>query len=95
MSTILTSVITAITTVLLATVIFVLVQIAVCKHLKPSSGEGEHQGTGDGPVYDKVYEGGRSATSDPTYMEITGRGGEDSIIILKENEAYTQVGRIT
>ena len=67
-STTLASVITAIATALLATAIFVLVQIAVCKcHPKFTPGGAEEVDGGKEDV----------AVSDPTYiyMEVDGRGG--------------------
>ena len=74
-SVVLASVITAITTVLLATVIFVLVQIAVCKcHPKftPGGAEtGTSAGDGEGREYEQMNMGkGGVAVSDPTYMEV-------------------------
>ena len=77
-SIVLASVITAIATALLATVIFVLVQIAVCKcQLRPEPQVQEYEEV-DGGV----------AVSDPTYMEV--RGGEKggNIFPLKKNKAY-------
>ena len=82
-------------TALLATVIFVLVQIAVCKcHPKFTPG-GAETGTsagGEGQVYEQV-DGGEEgvAVSDPTYMEVGaggGGGGGGNTFQLKENEAY-------
>ena len=91
-STALASVITAIVTALLATVIFVLVQIsAVCKcHPKFTPG-GAETGTssgGEGQEYEEVDGGGGGvAVGDPTYMEVDGGGGGNTFQ-LKENEAY-------
>ncbi len=90
-STVLASVITALTTALLATVIFVLVQIALCKYhpkfktvtaelATPAGGEGQ-------AVYEQVDGEGGVAVSDPTYMEV-GAGGGGNTMELKENEAY-------
>ena len=83
-------VITAIVTALLATVIFVLALIAVCKcHPKFTPG-GAETGTsagGEGQVYEQVDGGeGGVAVSDPTYMEVGAGGG--NTFQLKENEAY-------
>ena len=93
-STALASIITAIATSLLATVISVLVMIAVCKcHPKFTPGEAE-TGTsagGEGHEYEEVDGGGGGvAVSDPTYMEVDGGGGRGggNTIKLKENEAY-------
>jgi hypothetical protein len=75
-STALASVITAIATALLATVIFVLILIAVCKcHPKFTPG-GAETGTsagGEGQEYEQVDVG--VAVSDPTYMEVGDRKG--------------------
>ena len=70
----LASVITAIITALLATVIFVLEQIAVCMcHPKftPGGAEtGTSAGEGEGQEYEQMDTGeGGVAMSDPTYME--------------------------
>ena len=90
-SNILTPVISAIITALLATVIFVLVQIAVCKcHPKFTPGGAETGTTvgGEGQVYEQVD--GGVVVSDPTYMEVGpgGGGGGGNTFQLKENEAY-------
>ena len=86
-STALASVITAIATALLATVIFVLV-IAVCKcHPKFTPGRAETSAGGEGQEYEEV-DGGKVAVSDPTYMEVDGGGGGGNTFQLKENEAY-------
>ena len=96
MPVILASVISVVITALLATVIFVLVQIAVCKcHPKFTPG-GAETGTsagGEGQVYEQVDGGERGvAVSDPTYMEVGagggGGGGGGNTFQLKENEAY-------
>jgi hypothetical protein len=101
-STALASVITAIATALLATVIFVLVQIAVCKchpNFTPGgAGAGTSAGGEDGGVsetgeereYEVMDEGkeGGKATGYPTYMEVGDRDGGRSTILLQENEAY-------
>ena len=92
-STALASVITAIATALLATVISVLVMIAVCKcHPKFTPG-GAETGTsagGEGQEYEVDGGGGGVAVSDPTYMVVDGRGGRGggNSFQLKENEAY-------
>jgi hypothetical protein len=87
-STALASVITAIATALLATVIFVLVQIAVCKcHPKftPGGAEIGLPAGGEGQEYDV----GVGGVGDPTYMEV---GDEErNTFQLKENEAYATV----
>ena len=88
------SVITAIVTALLATVVFLVVQIAVCKlHPKYRSGEVGVLAGGEGQVYEEVGgdEGGVAVlggdkVSDPTYMEVGEGGGKT--FQLKENEAY-------
>ena len=92
-STALASVITAIVTALLATVIFVLVQIAVCKCNPKFTPGGAETGTsagGAGQEYEEVDGGkGGVAVSDPTYMEVDGGGGRGgNTFQLKENEAY-------
>ena len=89
-SAILASVISVIVTVLLATVIFVLVQIAVCKcHPKftPGGAESVVPAGGEEPaVYEQVGGDERGmAVSDPTYMEV---GEGVNTMELKENEAY-------
>ena len=85
---VLTSAVPVVVTALLATVIFVLVQIAVCKcHPKFTPG-GAETGTsagGEGQEYEEV-DGGEGAVSDPTYMEVDEGGG--NTFQLKENEAY-------
>ena len=93
-STALASVITAIATALLATVISVLVMFVVCKcHPKftPGGGETGTSARGEGQEYEEV-DGGRGgvAVSDPTYMEVDGGGGRGggNTFQLKENEAY-------
>jgi hypothetical protein len=109
-STALASVITAIATALLATVIFVLVQVAVCKcHPKFTPG-GAGAGTSEGQEYEqmeggmaetgeRVYElmnGGKEggkATSDSTYVEVGGGGG--NTFQLKENEAYVSTTKFS
>ena len=91
---ILVSVVTAIVTALLATAIFVLVQIAVCKcHPKFSSG-GAETGTserGEGQV-DEQADGGEEgvAMSDLSYayVDVGEQGGEGNTFELKDNEAY-------
>ena len=89
-STALASVITAIATALLATV---LVMIAVCKcHPKftPGGVEAGTSARGEVQEYEEV-DGGRGcvAVSVPTYMEVDGGGGRGgaNIFQLKENEA--------
>ena len=90
---ILASAVSVTATALLATVIFVLVQIVVCRcHPKFTPGEAE-TGTsagGEGQVYEQVDGGeGGVAVSDPTYMEVgAGGGGGGNTLQLKENEAY-------
>ena len=90
-SVVLASVITAIITALLATVIFVLVQIAVCKcHPKftPGGAEtGTSAGEGEGQEYEQMDTGeGGVAVCDPTYMEVG--TAEGKAFELKQNEAY-------
>ena len=86
-SNILTSVISVIITALLATVIFVLVQIAVCKcHPKFTPGGAASAG-GEGQAEYEQVDGGE-AVSDPTYTEIGERGVGDAME-LKKNEAYS------
>ena len=86
-SVVLASVITAIITALLATVIFVLVQIAVCKcHPKFTPG-GASAGEGEGQEYEQMDTGeGGVAVSDPTYMEVGEKDGK--WFALQQNEAY-------
>ena len=85
----LASVISASLTALLATVVFVLVQIAVCKcHPKFSSGPVASAGGEGQAVYEQVDGGeGDVAVSTPTYMEV-GAGGGGNTLELKSNEAY-------
>ena len=86
-SAVLASVITAIATALLAIVVFVLVQIAVCK-CRPKSTTGAPAG-GEGQVYEQVDGGeGGVALSDPTYMEVAARRGGMGAFQFEENEAY-------
>ena len=90
-SVVLASVITAIVTALLATVIFVLVQIAVCKcHPKftPGGAEtGTSAGEGEEQEYEQMDTGeGGVAVSDPTYMEVGEKDGKS--FELQRNEAY-------
>ena len=94
---ILASVITAIVTALLATVIFMLIQIAVCKCHPNFTLEGAETGTsagGEGQVYEQVDGGVRGvAVSDleHTYMEVGAGGGGGNTFQLKENEAYAMI----
>ena len=90
-SVVLASVITAITTALLATVIFVLVLIAVCKchpKITPGAAEtGTSAGEGEGQEYEQMDMGeGGVAVSDPTYMEVGEKDGKS--FELQQNEAY-------
>ena len=93
-STIQASVITAIVIALLATVVFVMVQIAICKfHPKYRSGEVGVLAGGEGQVYEEVGGDergvavlGGKGVRDPTYMEVGEGGGKT--FQLKENEAY-------
>ena len=90
-STVLASVITAIATALLATVVSVLVIIAVCKcHPKfiPGGAETATSVGGEGQEYEEVDGGkGGVAVSDPTYMEVGERRGGNTFQ-LRENKAY-------
>ena len=90
-STVLASVITAIATALLATVITMLLMITVFKcHPKftPGGTETATSAGGEGQEYEEVDGGkGGVAVSDPTYMEVGGKGG-GNIFQLRENEAY-------
>ena len=87
-------IIAVIVTALLATVVFVMVQIAICKfHLKFRSGGAGTSAGGEGQVYEEVGgdEGGVAVVGgkevrDPTYMEVGEGGGKT--FQLKENEAY-------
>ncbi len=96
-STILASVISIISTALLATVVFVLVQIALCKcHPKGTPGGAESAPSAGGvgqAVYEQVDVGGEGgvAVSDPTYMEV-GVGGGGNTMELQENKAYGAFG---
>ena len=90
-STALASVITAIATALLATVISVLVMCKCHPKFTPGRAETGTSAGGEGQEYEEV-DGGRGgvAVSDPTYMEVDGgrgRGGGNTFQ-LKENEAY-------
>ena len=82
-----TAVITVMTTALLATVIFVLVQIAVCKcHPKFTTGGAEPAPSAGGegpPVYEEV-DVGKGDRNDPTYMEV----GAGNAMKFEQNEAY-------
>jgi hypothetical protein len=92
--TALASVITAIATALLATVIFVLVQIAVCKHFKQKIAtltrdtEDSHYYTDmnhrNTNMTDNAYDHTHDHTCDHTYMEIP----HSTEIKLKDNTAY-------
>ena len=83
---VLTSAISVIVTALLATVIFVLVQIALCKCYPKFTPGGAETGTsagGEGQEYEEVDGGGG------TYMEVGGGGGGGgNTFQLKKNEAY-------
>ena len=93
-STIQASLITVIVTALLATVVFVVIQIALCKfHPKLRSGKAGASAGGERQVYEEVGgdEGGVAVVGgkgvrDPTYMEVGEGGGKT--FQLKENEAY-------
>ena len=82
------SVITAIVTALLATVILF---VLICKcHPKFKPGGVKSGTSAEGQEYEEMEVG--VASSDPTYMEV-GRGdkeggGGDIVLQLKENEAY-------
>jgi hypothetical protein len=90
-STALASVITAIATTLLATVIFLLVQVAVCKcHPKFTPG-GAETGTsagGEGQEYEQM-EGGVAETGERVYELVDGgkEGGK-----AKSDSTYMEVG---
>ena len=83
--------ITAILTALLATGIFVLVQIAICKcHPKFKPESAASAGGKEEVLYKQMDDRGVRgvAVQDPTYMEV-GAGGEgENILKLKKNEAY-------
>ena len=92
----LASVITAIVTALLATVIFVLMQIAVCKcacspKFRPGGAKTGTSAGGEGQVYEKMDGGeGGVAVSYSTYVEVgagggAGGGGKRNTFQLKEN----------
>ena len=84
----LASVISVIATALLATVIFVLVQIALCKcHPKFTPGGGPK--TGDEEVDEGDEEG--LPMSDYTYMNVRDATGHENTFQLRENEAYGKV----
>jgi hypothetical protein len=101
-STALATVITAIATALLATIIFVLVQIAVCKcHPKFGAETGTSAG-GEGQEYEQM-EGGVAETGERVYELVDGGrdgvkatidptymevGGGGNTFQLKGNEAY-------
>jgi hypothetical protein len=98
---ILASALSVLTTAILATVIFVLVQIALCKYhpkFKPgraetgtSAGEeGQEYEQVDGGVGDVPWTRGQEQVSggDPTHMEV---GVEETTIELKETDAYNIV----
>ena len=89
MSNILTGVMTAITTALFTSSIFVLVLMALCKyHPKFAAGKPESAALAGGEelaVYEQV-DGGSGGRGDPTYMEV-GTGGGNTVQ-LKKNEAY-------
>ena len=93
-SNILTSVISIIITALLATVIFVLVQIAICKchpEFTPGGAESAASAGGEGQAVYEPVDGGKGgvAVSDPTYMEVGEGGGVGGAMELKKNEAYS------
>ncbi len=98
-SDVLASVLTAITTALLATVVFVLVQIALCKcRPKGTPGGAESAPSGGGmgqAVYEQVDERreGGVADSDPTYTEV--QPGRKDTFALKSNEAYAAPQTLT
>lgn len=87
MSTILA--VSVIITALLAMIVFVLVQIAVCKcHLRSTPGpRGAEIGTSEGGEGQVDGDEGGVTVSDPTYTEI-GVGGEHLAFELMENKAY-------
>ena len=98
---ILSSVISVVITALLATLIFVLLQLALYRyhHGKTTTQEVEPSvsARGDGGeqqavVYEQVEGVGGAAVSDPTYMEVGAEDGEmqkcRNAMELKENEAY-------
>ena len=85
-----TSVITAIVTVLLATVFFVLVQIAVFKCHPKFTPRGAETGTSARETrleYEQMDERG-VAVSDPVYTEVEVQ--QETSIALEENEAYAK-----
>ncbi len=86
-STILASVISIITTALLATVVFVLVQIALCKCRPkgtPGGAESAPSAGGEGQAVYEQVDG--EAVSGPTYMEL--QAVRKDTFALKSNEAY-------
>ena len=93
-SIVLASIISVIVTALLATVIFVLALIAVCKcHPKftPGGAESAASAGGEGQAVYEQVDGGKGgvAVSGPTYMEVgAGGGNPKDALELKENEAY-------
>lgn len=81
--------VSVIVTALIATAIFIVVQITICKchpNFRPGGTEIGIPAGGEGQEYEQVDEGGVAAT-DPTYMEV-GAGGGENAFELKENEAY-------
>jgi hypothetical protein len=94
---ILASALSVITTALLTTVIFVLVQIAFCNCHPKIISRGAETGSsagGEGQEYEQVDVGGVPWTrdqeqvngGDPTYMEVGVK--EENTIELQENDAY-------
>jgi hypothetical protein len=97
---ILASALSVLTTALLASVIFVLVQIAVCKYhpkFKPGRAETGTSAGGEGQEYEQLsrWRSGRCTClgqevgeGDPTYMEVGVEETNETTMELKENDAY-------
>ena len=94
-STALASVITAIVTALLATVIFVLVQIAICKchtrqKFSPGGDGAVASAGGEEQVYEQMGGGGEGGVvmGESSYEYVGVKQGENNTIQLQENKAY-------
>ena len=81
-SVVLASVVSVVSTALLCTAVFILVQVALWKCRVQADGEAREGGQDD---YEQVDGEGRN---DPTYMDIQGGGGGGNSFQMKGNEAY-------
>ena len=92
-STALASVITAIATALLATVISVLVSASATQsRFMPGGAETGTSAEGVWHKHEEVDEGrGGVAVSDPTYMEVDGRQGGNTFQLLRKTKLMPQI----